>query len=204
MLFRKMAYTLATASLIATTASLIASKPAQAEICLWGFVCIRDSVTQPSSTRQPESDRQPSDTRQPVEINRSRTSTRSRTSQHIRSMRFTVPANQTWFDTGIDLESGEVLSIEATGHWSNGGEDPQGITASGFRDFYHPDAIDSSIPFGSLIGSLGNGDTFMVGRSRSRTIRDRGRLSLSMNDVPGTFRDNTGTLTVEVVVTQDL
>jgi len=203
MLFREMSHTLATAGLIATTASLIASRPAQAEICLWDVICIRESVIQPSSTSQPEPNRQPTEKNRPIEVNRSRTSTRRRASEYIRSMRFTLPANQTWFDTGIDLEPSEVLAIEVTGHWSNGGDDPQRITASGFDDFYHPNAIDSSSPFASLIGSLGNGDIFMVGSSRSRTIRDHGKLFLSMNDVPGTFRDNTGTLTVDVLVTRD-
>lgn len=199
------------AGLISMVSAVTLSKPVQAEICLFDFLCIRDMDIGGSRGNQP--DRQPENrperpsenqnerSRETDNSNQTNGVTRTResstTSEYLRSVRFSVPANQTWVDTDLVVQQGEVISIRAMGRWSNGGDNPQYVSANGY-DFYHPDAIDSSIPFAKLIGSVGNGESFAVGQSRTITMTDSGKLSLRMNDVPGTFGDNLGSVRVEI------
>ena len=111
-----------------------------------------------------------------------------------------VAANVEWFDTGIDVQAGGAvfaLSINATGNWTNvaGG---QLVDGAGYGSLL-PNAIAPTLSFASLIGRV-NGTIFGIGRSFSQGSPASGRLFLSMNDVPGTYDDNAGQLTV--VVTQ--
>lgn len=109
-----------------------------------------------------------------------------------------VPANVEWFDTGIDVRAGAayLLSIGATGQWTNivGG---QLVDAAGYGSLKLSNALAPTLAFGSLIGRV-NGIVFAVGTSFRGRSPASGRLYLSMNDVPGTFADNTGQLTVVV------
>lgn len=188
MFFKKVANKAVIAGLISIVSAVALSKPAQAEICIFDFLCIRDTDIG-GSREAGNSDR-------PNEITSTRES--STTSQRVRSVRFNVPANQTWVDTEIVVQRGEVISITAIGQWSNGGDNPQYVSANGY-DFYHPDAIESSIPFASLIGSVGNRESFEVGQNRTVAMTDSGTLYLRMNDILGSFRDNQGSIRVEIV-----
>lgn len=212
-MFSKKAANMAIAAgLISMVSAVTLSKPAQAEICLFDFLCIRDidiggsRGNQPN--RQPEnqpespSENQDESSRETDNSNPTNGVTRTHesntTSEYLRSVRFSVPANQTWVDTELIVQQGEVVSITAMGRWSSGGDTPQYVSANGYG-FYHPDATDSSIPFARLIGSVGNSEPFAVGQSRTITMTDSGKLSLRMNDIPGAFEDNLGLVRVEIV-----
>jgi len=114
----------------------------------------------------------------------------------------TVPANVEWFDTGIDVQAGasNVLSISATGRWRNV---PKGLAldAAGYGSTRLPNALAPAELFGSLIGRV-NGTIFGIGKSFKGNSPASGRLFLSMNDVPGTYGDNSGQL--RVVVTKSV
>lgn len=108
--------------------------------------------------------------------------------------RIEVQANKMWVDTGIDT-TGRVVRIEyESGRWSNGGNMPlyaDGRGGGSWRGLLVPNA-----PFRSLVGKTSSG-TFYVGNLREGNFGP-GRLYLSINDVPGTYNDNLGSLIVVV------
>jgi hypothetical protein len=110
-----------------------------------------------------------------------------------------VPANVEWFDTGIDVRASNLspLRISASGSWTNV---PNGqlVGASGYGSLKLANAVAPTEPFGSLIGKV-NGTIFAIGERFSRKSPGDGRLFLAMNDVPGTYGDNSGQLTVVVI-----
>jgi hypothetical protein len=109
-----------------------------------------------------------------------------------------VPANVEWFDTGIDVRASTIffLEIKPTGNWTNtaGG---QLVGAAGYGTLRLPNAVAPTEPFASLIGRV-NGTIFGIGASFRKKSPASGRLFLAMNDVPGTFGDNSGELTVVI------
>lgn len=189
MFFKQVANKAIIAGLISVMSTVAVSKPAQAEeICIFDFLCVRDTDIGGS--------RETGGRDRPIGVSGNRES--RTTSQRIRSVQFDVPANQTWVDTDFVVNRGDVVSITAMGQWSNGGDDPQYVSANGY-DFYHPDAIESSMPFASLIGSVGNRESFEVGQGGTTTVTASGTLYLRMNDIPGAFRDNQGSVRVEII-----
>jgi Ca2+-binding EF-hand superfamily protein len=113
----------------------------------------------------------------------------------------TVPANQAWFDTGIDVQPGDRLTFRATGdiRLSTSSDDtaePRG-SRSGRTATYAPLAKQ---PAGALIGRIGgSGAPFMVGdRQDGMPVKAGGRLFLSVND--DAHEDNVGTFNVVVTV----
>ena len=107
----------------------------------------------------------------------------------------TVPADQPWVDTGIDVYAGSELSIAAAGTWFN--TEWSGVGPDGFRGYRHPGTTLGSADLATLIGSVG-GVPFPVGAARTFASPATGRLYLGMNDVPGTYGDNHGSLVVTV------
>lgn len=116
-----------------------------------------------------------------------------------------IPANASWVDTGVDLTNKTVHIKYISGAWSNDGGahscDGEGFIpeSNDFRDLI-PKLILSNAPLGSLIGKT-NGAPFFVGN----TYEDRpgeGRLFLSINDKADSLDDNTGSLRIELWVTE--
>ena len=109
-----------------------------------------------------------------------------------------VPANVEWFDTGIDVRASVVfmLQIDATGQWTNaaGG---QPVGPRGYGTLKLPSATAPNQPFASLIARVDQ-TTFGIGDRFRKRSPATGRLYLSMNDIPGTFGDNTGEMVVVV------
>ena len=107
----------------------------------------------------------------------------------------TVPANQMWFDTGMDV-TGKTVRIEyKSGQWLNikGSNWCDGEGKGPWTGMVVPDA-----PLASLVGKTDKG-TFYVGNYIEGKMGS-GRLYLSMNDKPGTYDDgsNSGSLNVTV------
>ncbi len=103
-----------------------------------------------------------------------------------------VPANVEWCDTGIDIRRGQRIAINAQGRWNYRGEPAFGPAGSGERinNTLYPRA-----PLAALIGRVG-GEVFVIGQGGQSDAASEGRLYLSMNDVSGTFYDNSGHMDV--------
>lgn len=107
-----------------------------------------------------------------------------------------IDATAAWVDTGVTLSEGERFSIEASGAWANSGENPGTYGPNGLNNTWPGTVLDSANN-GSLIGKV-NGTVFPVGEHFSGYAPVSGRLYLSMNDVPGTYGDNLGSVVARV------
>ena len=110
-----------------------------------------------------------------------------------------LPANQRWFDTGIDVRSGDVIDFRATGtiRMSTNGNDsasPSGAWTGRTAD----NAPFKDRPAGALIGHIGNGGPIFMGDNGRVNVATTGRLYLSVND--DYLQDNTGEYRVTLSV----
>jgi len=112
---------------------------------------------------------------------------------------FTVSGKALWFDTGIDLKEGQVVSINSTGRilWNLEEQkycDPDGAIPYTRRE-------NNSLPdigTGALIGKIGKASSeyFLVGKSREIRANKSGRLYLGINDE--NTNDNEGIYRVRI------
>jgi hypothetical protein len=99
-----------------------------------------------------------------------------------------VATKDAWTDTGLDLRSGDVLSISASGTLKvRSGKTTSSVTAAGanrgFRDLLKAYPVNEAGQ-GALIGRVGSSDTatpFLVGASKSWTSPRAGKLFLGIN-----------------------
>jgi hypothetical protein len=135
---------------------------------------------------------------------------------------FNVPGTSPWFNTGIDIGSGSILDIIASGIVFSGIETNHYHNARGVGPLfpsqvkYSDTVIPNTVAF-SLIGKIGgttavgtgtpvpegvagSGAGF-VGPAYSQVIETGGRLFLGFNDNPNSFADNSGSFTVTVSIT---
>jgi hypothetical protein len=119
------------------------------------------------------------------------------------SSSFKLPANVAWYDTKIDLTSGQSVTITASGTVTVGAlipannvETPAGKPA--LAGTYRPggDLVAQGLSPWSLVGRIGSGKPFEVGTSLTFTPTASGRLYLSVND--NNFFDNGGSWNVTV------
>lgn len=117
-----------------------------------------------------------------------------------------VDSRTMWVDTGIDVEAGEYLSIEATGQvkpW-----DIKPLTGPEGYNEHTATSIYPSARFCSLVGRINSSEYLGIGEEfGSYQIQESGRLELSVNDlVPGEpdddffFQDNTGWFIANIIV----
>jgi hypothetical protein len=106
-----------------------------------------------------------------------------------------VDAGKMWVDTGITLASGNSLIMQASGQWAN--TTPHAPYGPNGLNNTWPGTILESANIGSLIGSI-DGFIFPVGAYYSGNSPASGRLYLSINDVPGTYSDNWGQMSVRI------
>jgi arylsulfatase A-like enzyme len=124
-----------------------------------------------------------------------------------------VPANQPYVDTGLDVKKGEILRITATGEieisdWAYFGRDgydwrvsPLGSfrceKSAKVKTFPLPVMQKGPAPCYCLIGKIGEkGAPFFVGKDYRGAAKATGRLFLGINDV--TFTDNKGAFTAAI------
>lgn len=117
------------------------------------------------------------------------------TDGRVRLTTVSVPANQQWFDTGLELGLDEEFSVEASGQWSNSG--PPSVGPAGFKNYKYPGTLMPIADLASLIGKVSS-SMFPVGSEFIGKSPATGRLYLSINDTPDTFSDNQGTLQVKI------
>ena len=101
----------------------------------------------------------------------------------------TVPGSTQWTDAGIDLASGQSVTITATGtlqFMDGNAPGPQGA-ARGWMDLLRSMPVNSA-GRGALIGRIGSDDAaqpFLVGAELKFTVRVPGRLFLGINGPSG-------------------
>jgi hypothetical protein len=132
---------------------------------------------------------------------------------------FTMPVTAPWFDTGIDIFSGQRISITANGTVSYATSSP-GVNADGIGPGYdgNQKLVNTTIPntihlslIGKVGGTTGIGDgtpvpeglpgkgTGFVGSAYDQIIPYSGRLFLGLNDTDSNFGDNSGSFSIQVV-----
>jgi hypothetical protein len=108
-----------------------------------------------------------------------------------------VPGNQAWVDTGIEVNRGDRVSFQASGQitWDVGA----GLTATpdGSGTQQRTGLPLDSAPVGALIGRVGNSAPFGIGmQTQPLVMPASGRLMLGIND--SVLRDNAGAFSVTV------
>jgi len=114
-----------------------------------------------------------------------------------------IMANQSWQSAYDFVHPGDQLDITASGAWSHDTADLQ------FSNLYGPAGVDlfdartllASAPIGSLVGRIGDNPPFVIGEHLTLTSEQRGKLWVSMNEIPDQFSDNTGSVGVVVSLT---
>jgi hypothetical protein len=100
------------------------------------------------------------------------------------SQELTVAADKVWTDTGVDVEPGDSIALEATGTIVYmGRETGPGGTARGWTDMLKTFPLNEGQK-GALIGRVGDGAAvrpFLIGDRTERTMPVRGRLFLGIN-----------------------
>src|SRR5882672_4836010 len=106
-----------------------------------------------------------------------------------------VDAKVEWLDTGISLLPGDEFGVRAEGSWTNAGVDSPVFGPAGLPNTFYPGTWLPSAPLGALVARVGGDGEVVLARAEPMTVvRNRGNLQLAMNDVPGTYADNIGSL----------
>ena len=118
------------------------------------------------------------------------------------SWKVTVSAKQHWPKTGVEVQTGQIVSITyLNGTWGMWGG-PEGVKrqadGTGFEDEYRDKAPFPDAPLGALIGRVGSGPLFFVGNHLTFIAGEDGPLALQVND--GWLDDSTGELTVQITL----
>jgi len=109
----------------------------------------------------------------------------------------TIPANQTWSNSGIDVRRGDVIHFRASGNVTlsqNPGD--YGTPAGANSGRMAGNSPLQGVTGGILIGRVGNSRPFVIGAESDVTMPANGRLYLGVND--DDVRDNTGAFVVEM------
>jgi len=109
----------------------------------------------------------------------------------------TVPANQTWSNSGIDVRRGDVIHFRASGNVTLSQNPGDYGTPAGANDGRMAgNSPLRGVTGGMLIGRVGNSMPFVIGAESDVTMPANGRLFLGVND--DDVRDNTGSFVVEM------
>ena len=110
-----------------------------------------------------------------------------------------VEAARGWVDTGIDVRTGETLSIQASGTVSLSDNASDLADPAGSRMSRRAGASPlPNEPAGALIARVGSGAPMAVGGRQSVPVNGNGRLYLAVND--DHFADNRGAYSVLISV----
>ncbi len=108
-----------------------------------------------------------------------------------------------WFDTGIGLAEGSKIDSRAHGFtrlsWETDGwaTDPNGLQKPGPN--YKTNLVDGQ-PFGALVGRVGAGEMFLLGKMALKQGLAAGRLLLAIND-NAHWQNNLGSYHVRLTAT---
>ncbi|MBW3543253.1 MAG: hypothetical protein KY476_23610, partial [Planctomycetes bacterium] len=122
-----------------------------------------------------------------------------------------VPANEAWLDPGVNVSVGEALTVTADGtalvqegsvwkHHSRVEVGPEGTylydDAAAKASYPLPAGVSGPAPAWCLIGRIGDGPPFYIGRSKSWIADRSGPLLLGINDYD--LSDNQGCFRVSI------
>ena len=125
------------------------------------------------------------------------------TGKHRISQEVQITGDQSWSDTGIDVQPGEHIVVTATGklRYSDAKEDngPDGITR-GFKDLLR------ILPFngagrGALIGRVGDAEIaqpFLLGANRDVIAPVAGRFAIGINQASDDIGEGTYTVHIDI------
>lgn len=118
-------------------------------------------------------------------------------------------SRSTWLDSGVRLTSGMSAKLKVTGDATcdaqNGSICPIGQpegTYSCSSLGWPPGPAGDAVPTDALAGRIGDGQPFVVGRSK--TLTGSGRLYLVFNDCEGAYYNNSGSFSVDIELTPSL
>lgn len=123
-----------------------------------------------------------------------------------KAVNVTINSTSGWQATGIVLNKNAMLYVDyISGGWTvdaniYGMVGSEGYPVSVDRQIWDPSQckIVQSAPYGALVGKIGNGPVFEVGRSKLIWFPSNGELFLSINDKYKCSWDNQGQVTVRV------
>lgn len=114
-----------------------------------------------------------------------------------------VAANEERVPTGIMVDPSEFVCVKGEGLWSHGG---QGVEA--IYPYYGPEGYARDNPviddpsqvlhIGALVGRIDGNYPFLIREQTCFIPRVSGQLVLGMDDAPGTYGNNDGSLRVRV------
>jgi hypothetical protein len=114
-----------------------------------------------------------------------------------RSGEVSVPGNQAWTDTGLDVREGDRILFAATGQIRLSANRTHIAGPGGAGAIRSPNYPVPAVPAGALIGRIGDGAPFLIGSGRTAiAMPGSGRLQLGIND--DDVRDNSGTFQVRI------
>ena len=119
-----------------------------------------------------------------------------------------VPATVQWVNTGIRLTAGQKVTIVAKGSaWTIKSDPKTKCNPNGNRKYLcgsdpgaPPPCAMNYAPYGQLVGKIGYGLAFRVGKKISFTASTAGILYLSVNDNLRWYSDNAGGYTATILV----
>ena len=108
-----------------------------------------------------------------------------------------VAADRAWTDTGINVNAGDMVTINADGRIRLARDTRDFVTAGGAEGRV-ADATMPNAPIGGLVARFANSAPVFIGQSRTFRAPRSGRLFLGVND--SYFDDNTGQFNVRIDV----
>lgn len=111
------------------------------------------------------------------------------------------PINMPWMDTGIDVGTGDTLTIVAVPARNH----PPCDGTAACPPYCRPDAVITDGALGNgltaLVGRVGNeGGSFSIGEKYDGAVAGSGRLYIGYNDCWTCWDDNTGAFDVTIAV----
>lgn len=114
----------------------------------------------------------------------------------------TVFGNRRWTDTGLTLESGDEVTITASGKIFHSVENQRRVGPDGEPRTKCPSNVLMSADHGALLGMIGgDGEPFFVGDNRRFQAERSGQLFLGVNDTG--VENNSGAFEAEITVGSD-
>ena len=95
---------------------------------------------------------------------------------------FTVPGNQQWIETDINVRDGETLNFRVSGEVEYAPNTRVNPAGAARRTPGGPDVPIPNAPAGALVGRIDNGQPFLIGRNTSVRMPANGTLFLGVND----------------------
>ncbi len=121
-----------------------------------------------------------------------------------KSTTFEVQAQaEQWLDSGVQVVPGQIYQISAWGSWtveaeSCGWSGPDGGSGPCSAPLSAPQAVAAS--YSALVAKIDDGPAFLVGKGIDFTADRSGILYFRVNDAPGGFHNNEGTVTVRTTL----